>query len=258
MYLSLYMYMYMYIYIYRYRVIHKHIYIYIYIYTYITILIINKQVILIIKPSSRGSPASCGCRCLILLHVDWPLVPLCVLGCFAPDAAFNAWGFVCDAQLEEVRRPHALPEQDGQHRLGEGQDEVPGAAGAPQGAAAKHFKFILCITLPILTTYVRGVCIYHLLYDLTHGFLPSGYFLFSSFFCQPARSWPRGATRTRTGRSTTTSLLCRGFSSILDFPQIFSIFFDFHALFPYSLTFGEKSPAKNKAMGKVDWAKKEL
>ena len=30
--------------------------------------------------------------------MDWALVRLCVLGCFAPDT-FNVWGFVCDAQF---------------------------------------------------------------------------------------------------------------------------------------------------------------
>ena len=36
-----------------------------------------------------------------MFDVDWALVRLCVLGCFAPDA-LNVWGSVCDAQLARV------------------------------------------------------------------------------------------------------------------------------------------------------------
>ena len=47
-------------------------------------------------------------------------------------------------------------------------------------------------------------------------------------------------------------IFCRGFSStrliFLDFPRISNMFFDFHALFRYVLTFGKESPAKNKTM----------
>ena len=47
-------------------------------------------------------------------------------------------------------------------------------------------------------------------------------------------------------------IFCWGFSSIrwifLDFPHIFSISFDFHALFQYILSFGEESPTSNKTM----------
>ena len=66
-------------------------YIYIYIYIHICIYTLCQQ--------WDDGLGTCVSLCLILLHVDWALVRLCMLGCFAPDA-FNVWGSVCDAQLE--------------------------------------------------------------------------------------------------------------------------------------------------------------